>query len=118
MRVLIPVDEDNSLICPTFGRTPYFLLFDTENKEKEILGNPAAQAQGGAGLQAAQFVLDNKVDIIITPRCGQNAADVFREAEIKIYKSEGQSAEVNIENFVKGTLSLLEHFHSGYHGIK
>ena len=33
MRIAIPVDEKNidSEVCISFGRTPYFLIYDTEN---------------------------------------------------------------------------------------
>lgn len=49
--------------------------------------NPATDAQGGAGIQAAQFLVDNEVNVLITVRCGQNVADMFNTAGIKIYKS-------------------------------
>ena len=47
--------------------------------------NPAAEAQGGAGIQAAQFLVDQGADVLITVRCGQNAADIFGTAGMKIY---------------------------------
>ena len=39
MRIAIPVDEKNidSEVCISFGRTPYFLIYDTENGNEEIL---------------------------------------------------------------------------------
>ena len=58
----------------------------------EILDNPAAEAEGGAGLKAAQFVLDSGADTIITVRCGENAGNVFKAAEMKIYKSQVEDA--------------------------
>lgn len=116
MKIAIPVDEDKNMVCVTFGRAPYFMIYDTETDTREIKHNPAAQVQGGAGIKAAQFVADCKADVLITPRCGENSADVFKEAEIKIYKSEGLSVDLNLTAFKEDKLSLLEKFHSGYHG--
>ena len=35
MKIAIPVDEKNmeSGVCPSFGRAPYFLFYNTETKE-------------------------------------------------------------------------------------
>lgn len=118
MKVIIPLDEDQKVICPVFGRAPYFGIFDTEQETLEIKENPAAQAQGGAGLEAAQFVLDCHADVLITPRCGKNSAEAFQEAEVKIYKSEGSDARENLNAFQNGKLALLDHFHGGYQGIR
>lgn len=116
MRIAIPVDEDKSMVCVTFGRAPYFLIYDTETDTKELKQNPAAQAQGGAGIKAAQFIVDCKAEVLITPRCGENSAEVFKEAGIKIYKSEGLGVDSNLTAFKEEALSLLEKFHSGYQG--
>ncbi|EJW96768.1 dinitrogenase iron-molybdenum cofactor biosynthesis protein, partial [gut metagenome] len=80
--------------------------------------NPAAQAQSGAGLKAAQFVLDCQVDALITPRCGQNSAEVFQEAGVSIYKSEGSMVKENLQAMKEGRLAILDHFHGGYQGIR
>jgi predicted Fe-Mo cluster-binding NifX family protein len=35
MKIAIPVDEQNldSGVCPSFGRAPYFLFYNTDTKE-------------------------------------------------------------------------------------
>ena len=115
MKIAIVLDENKKDICPVFGRAPYFLF--AEGDSREILSNPGTSSQGGAGISAAQFLVDQKADILITPRCGENAAAVFQAAGIKIYKSAGGSAEDNLNSYLKGELEELTHFHSGYHGI-
>ena len=75
MRIAIPLDENKQDVCIVLARAPYFLFW--EDGKDTILENPAAQAHGGAGIQAAQFLVDNGVNVLITVRCGQNAADVF-----------------------------------------
>jgi len=62
MKIAIPVDEKSleSNVCVSFGRAPYFLIYDTETKESIFLDNGAAASTGGAGIKAAQTIVDNK----------------------------------------------------------
>lgn len=60
------------------------MLYDTESKESVFLDNSAAASQGGAGIKAAQIIVDNKVSVLVTPRSGENAAEVIKSANIKI----------------------------------
>ena len=116
MKIAIPLDENKMDVCVSFGRAPYFLF--SENGKEEILENPAAQAQGGAGIKAAQFIVDQGANALVTVRCGENAAEVFQAAEIKIYKAEGTSAKENVAACVDNKLAELTHFHAGFHGIQ
>ena len=118
MKIAMPVDEKtmDSNLCVSFGRTPYFLIYDTETKESIFIDNSAAASQGGAGIKAAQAVVDSQVGALITPRCGENAAEVFNAAKIKIYKMMNSSIKDNIAAFEEDTLSLLDEIHSGFHG--
>ena len=93
MKIMLPLDEDQRSVCPSFARAPFFLLHDTVTGESRSLENPAAQADSGAGLQAAQFVVDSGAEVLITVRCGENAAKVFQAAGISIRKAlEGDAA--------------------------
>ena len=118
MLVAVPVEtkDINAAVCPSFGRAPYFLLFNTESRQSEIVDNPGASAQGGAGIKAAQALVDSKADALLTPRCGQNAADVLQAANIALHKSNDGSAAVNITLFTEGKLPVLEEIHAGFHG--
>ncbi|WP_303862210.1 NifB/NifX family molybdenum-iron cluster-binding protein [Alkalibaculum bacchi] len=118
MKIAIPVDEKDmgTNVCVSFGRTPYFLIYDTESKESAFIDNSAAASSGGAGIKAAQIIVDSNIEVLLTPRCGQNAADVLNAANIKIYKTTTHSVKDNIDAFIAGTLSLLDEIHEGFHG--
>ena len=118
LKIAIPLDENKKDVCVSFARAPYFMVCDVKADTVEILDNPAAEAEGGAGLKAAQFVLDSGADTIITVRCGENAGNVFKAAEIKIYKSQVEDARENIELLKEEKLSELTKFHAGFHGIQ
>lgn len=116
MIIAIPVDDGKEAVCVSFGRAPYFLIHNAENGETKVVQNPAAEAQGGAGIQAAQFVVDAGADALITIRCGQNSADVFKAANLKIYRAQGESASENLKLLAEGKLEELTSFHAGFHG--
>lgn len=116
LKIAIPLDENKQDVCMVLARAPLFLF--RENGEDIIVENPAAQANSAAGVQAAQFLVDSKIGVLITPRCGQNAAEVFNAADIKIYKSANKAAADDLKAWEQGTLEELTHFHGGYHGIQ
>lgn len=78
-----------------------FSIYDVDAKESVFLDNRCAASTGGAGIKAAQTIVDNKANVLLTPRCGENAADVFKAAEIKIYKTTTTSAKDNIAAFIE-----------------
>ncbi len=117
MIIALPVDENKleSTICISFGRTPYFLIYDTETDTHTFIENLAAESQGGAGIKAAQTIVDQKIGALITPRCGENAAEVCIEAGVKLYRSEGKSIVENIDAFKNSKLAILNEVHAGLH---
>lgn len=116
MKVAIPLDENKLDVCIVLARAPYFLF--REDGRDTIVENPAASAQGGAGIQAAQFLVDKGVNALITVRCGQNAADVFQAADMKIYKSANKAAADDLTALEEGKLDELTQFHGGFHGVQ
>ncbi|MFW5780212.1 MAG: NifB/NifX family molybdenum-iron cluster-binding protein [Bacillota bacterium] len=116
MIIAIPVNENNlsSEICPSFGRAPYFLIYDTSNDKSKFIENQASSSQGGAGVKASQTVIEY-AEAILTPRLGRNSADVLLSAGVKIYKTEGDELLKNINNFKAGNLSELKEIHAGFH---
>lgn len=117
MKIAIPVNDKSigAGVCQSFGRTPYFLIHDIETKENTFSENSAAKSRGGAGIKAAQTIVDNKVGALIVPRCGENAAQVLNASDIKLFKTINGSVEDNIKAYVDGELRLLEEIHEGFH---
>jgi len=117
MKIAIPVDEKNidAKVASSFGRATYFLIYDVTSKSESFVENEALQSKGGAGIKAAQTIVDSGAGILLTPRLGENAADVVQGAEIKIYKTTDGSAKENINAFIDGKLDILDEFHEGKH---
>jgi predicted Fe-Mo cluster-binding NifX family protein len=117
MKIAIPVDDKSikSKVCISFGRTPYFLIFETDTEEGTFLDNNAVASQGGAGIKAAQAIVDAGASVLLTPRCGENAAQVLKAGNVQLYKTINDVIEENIEQYKKGTLPALIDIHPGFH---
>ena len=115
MKIAIPLDENRQDVCIVLARAPYFLF--REDGMDTVLENPAAQAQRGAGIQAAQFLVDQRADVLITVRCGQNAAQVFQAAGMRILRSAHKTAGEDLAALEAGELEELTRFHGGFHGV-
>jgi len=117
MKIAIAVQEQSmeSLICPSFGRSPYFLIYDTNTHMKTYLGNDVKDSQSGKGIKAAQMIVDADADALLVSRCGRNAADILERSNIIIYKTRHNLALVNIEAFKNKKLFILDKIHEGFH---
>lgn len=116
MKVVIPMDENKETVCVAFARAPYFMVYDTDTDTKSFHDNPAASAQGGAGIKAAQFAVDLGAKALITVRLGENSAEVLKEAGVEIYKSSAVGVKANIDDFNNKALAVMTQFHKGFHG--
>lgn len=117
MKIALPVNDKDmkSEICPSFGRAPYYLIYDTTEKNSVFIENTAAQSAGGAGIKAAQLLVDNGVKTIISPRYGENAARVLIDANVIVYRNIAGSVSDNLLAYEKGQLDILADIHPGFH---
>ena len=117
MKIAIPIEEKvmEGKIASNFGRAPYFLVYDTELGVGKFHSNPAMLSQGGAGITAGQTIVDLGAEVLLTPLCGEKAGLVLLEAGVKIYQTDGDGVEKNLEAFQAGTLKELTELHKGFH---
>jgi len=83
-----------------FGRAFGFIIYDLETNEYEFVNNTQnLEASQGAGIQAAQTVVNQNADVVISGHCGPKAFKVLEAAEIKIYVGAEGSIKEIIEKF-------------------
>ena len=90
---------------PIFGRCRAYVFVDSESMTAEGVENPAQNAAGGAGIQAAQFVVDEGAEAVITGNVGPNAFNVIQAAGVPIYLFTGGTVRHAVEAFKAGKLS-------------
>lgn len=120
MRIAIPImnNTKDTKISTSFGRSPYYLIYDVKENITQYIENTAKNAQGGAGIKASQIIIDNKANVVITPQCGKNAYDVLKEAGIEVLESKGDDVDLNIIYYQSKKLKSLTNIHAGFHGSK
>jgi predicted Fe-Mo cluster-binding NifX family protein len=89
---------------PVFGRCPWYVFVDTESMEVEAVENAAMNAAGGAGIQAAQFVIEQGAEVVVTGNVGPNAYNVFRSAGVSIYVGPGGTVRDGVQAFKSNQL--------------
>ena len=77
--------DRSSLMDSRFGRCAFFALFDIEGQKWEFMPNPGALEKSGAGIKAAQFLVEQNVDAVLTGEVGPKALNVIQSAGIKAY---------------------------------
>jgi predicted Fe-Mo cluster-binding NifX family protein len=89
---------------PVFGRCPVYVFVDSETLQFEAVDNPAISAAGGAGIQAAQFIVAQGAQAVVSGHVGPNAYQVLAAAGVPIYISAGGTVQDAVEAYKAGTL--------------
>lgn len=106
MRIVVSSNgtDLDSQASPVFGRCPYFVFVDTETMAFEAEENPALAAAGGAGIQAAQFVIEKGAQAVVSGNVGPNAFQVFQSAGVPVHLFGGGTVRDAVESFKAGRL--------------
>ena len=110
MIVAIPTSGKNmdSRVDSRFGRAVGFILYDTEKRSCKHVENRLDElALEGAGVQAARFLLREKVEAVITGHCGPKAFLLFSEAGVPVYSGVNCSIAESLEALASDKLSAL-----------
>ncbi len=100
-----------------FGRCPYYVIFEVEDKEiknQEFLENKAGQEMRGAGITAAQTVVNKGTEIVITGSIGPKAFDVLSSTGIKIISGVSGNVKEAVEKYLKGELKETQQPRPGF----
>jgi predicted Fe-Mo cluster-binding NifX family protein len=122
MRIVVTANGDHldAPVSPVFGRCPKYVFVDTETLAVEAIENPAMSSSAGAGIHAAQFVVERGARAVLTGNIGPNAANVLQRADVPVYQVFEGTVRLAAEMFQQGRLSLLgganASSHSGMRG--
>ncbi len=96
----------DSQIDLRFGRTKGFIIYDLDTNDFDYIDNVQnLEALQGAGIQAAQNIINKDVDILITGHCGPKAFKLLSNSSVKVYTAEvGKISEI-IDKFKNNKLT-------------
>ncbi|NMX22015.1 dinitrogenase iron-molybdenum cofactor biosynthesis protein [ANME-1 cluster archaeon GoMg4] len=95
----------NAQVDPRFGRSQYFVIVDSDTMAFEAMVNEAMNAPGGAGIQAAQAMVNKGVDVVISGNMGPNAFQVLSTAGVRIATGAYGTVQEAVEMYKVGKLS-------------
>ena len=109
MHVMISSSEPSldAAVSPVFGRCPYYILIDTDTMAVQMFANPAQNASGGAGIQAAQFIVEKGAQALITGNVGPNAMEVLSAAGVFVYQIASGSVAAALDALIQGQLQPI-----------
>mgnify|MGYP000663207919 CR=1 FL=1 len=95
----------NAQVDPRFGRCQYFVFVDSDTMAFEAMPNKAIAAPGGAGIQAAQTVVNKGANVLISGNIGPNAFQVLSTADVKIATGAYGTVKEAVEMYKGGKLN-------------
>ncbi|WP_320175926.1 NifB/NifX family molybdenum-iron cluster-binding protein [Maridesulfovibrio sp.] len=103
--MLIAVSANNSNLDgpfePRFGRAAGFVIFNSETGESRFVDNSSnVQVAGGAGIQTAQLLADQSVNVVISGTFGPKAEQALQAGRIGMVTAQSGSVRELFENYV------------------
>ncbi|MFH1687922.1 MAG: NifB/NifX family molybdenum-iron cluster-binding protein [bacterium] len=99
----------SSKVDSRFGRAPYFLVYDTENENSQVVMNGQnVNAAQGAGIQAAETVTYLNADIVVAGNFGPKAFQALAAAGAKVALWADGSVEEAIDLARNNKLEISE----------
>lgn len=96
----------SSPVDARFGRAKYLLIVNTDDLSVTAVDNRAGMnAEQGAGIQAAQGVIDNGAEALVTGHCGPKAFRALQAAEIPVYLTQATTVDEAVTAFQGGKLA-------------
>jgi predicted Fe-Mo cluster-binding NifX family protein len=96
-----------SEIDPRFGRCGIFLIVDTETLEFRAVANSGESSAHGAGIEAAQRIVSQGIQSVITGHVGPNAHMALSRAGLEVYTMNQGTVKDAVEAFNEGRLARV-----------
>lgn len=108
---------EDSVVDFRFGRCPYFVIYETDTNNYQSLENQGVSSPHGAGIAAAQQVVDAQADVVITGNMGPNAMELIKAAGIKIYSMSGGTVKGAVKLYLEEKLEEINQAAPAHSGM-
>jgi predicted Fe-Mo cluster-binding NifX family protein len=89
-----------SFVSNNFGRSPFIIIYNDETKKYNYFENIGFKIQDGSGLKAAEILIRNNADVLLTREIGRKAYSVLMKEHINI-------SLLNLSGTVKSTIKKI-----------
>ncbi len=93
-----------SQLCPRLGGCSYFLVIDPEDMNLEVFENKHEATNGSAGSRAAQSLISQKVQAVITGKCRPNTFQILSDAGVYLFFKQSGTVKEVLEKYRTGHL--------------
>jgi len=98
----------SSSVDHRFGRCQNFLILNEDGELEKSIENKGMSAARGAGVQAAQSIVNEGISVLITGNIGPNAFRVLQGSGVEIYLTSGLSIKEAFEKWKNNELNRAE----------
>ena len=105
--VSIKKPEKSSELSDAFGRSEFFSIYDSINDISEVIQNPYSSELGGAGIQSARFLIEKKIEVVITNFIGLNTLRFFNSLKVKVYRGINDTAQKSLKLYLDNKLKEI-----------
>ncbi len=96
-------------VDPRFGRAAYFCIYDLDADSCEFIDNEQSlNSPSGAGVQAAQTILNADVSDLLTGHCGPKAFRALSAAGVSIYTNVAGTVQEAVSAYKKNRLVVAD----------
>jgi predicted Fe-Mo cluster-binding NifX family protein len=106
--VSVTAPQPGAAFDTRFGRAAAFIIVDTDTGEQQAITNPASQLGSGAGIRAAEYLVRQDVDAVISGAFGPKAHDVLHTARLRLYQAKSGTVDDLVARLLNGDLDAVE----------
>jgi len=113
-KIVIPIKQNKGLdsaVIDHFGRADNFIFVNIDSKKIKsfyVKKNPFKEKKVRAGLSVVNFVIKERINLLITQQMGDISFHTLRDNLVDIYKTNGKTVKNVLENLIKNKLEKLE----------
>lgn len=98
-----------SEVDPRFGRARFFIIYDDEAEDYEVIDNEQnVGAAGGAGIQSATTVAEKGCRWVVSGHMGPRALSVLKEAGIRVATGASGKVSDTLRRYRNGELDEID----------
>jgi cation diffusion facilitator family transporter len=104
LRYAVPLADPGGILSEHFGEAPYFALVtvhlaDGAVEEQQVVANPHKDLERAKGIQVAEWLVDQKVDVVLMKESlrGKGPVYVFGDAGVEMQETEAATLAEALE---------------------
>lgn len=117
MKIALPYDEENKNLFQHMGMAEAFKVYEIDDKTKEIKSETILKTNGEKHAQIADFLSENKIDVLICGGCGDRMYNLLVSKNILCFTSQQGDCSTIIESYLNNTMEKVSRpTHCCHHG--